>query len=305
MNVKNNTQPLNGISFANFCSMLSFNAYNLLFLWILIGLNSCNGITKDLSKYPDTPYYNLSSPKIINLSPTLDEISGIAYYAKDTSVFAIIDEAGILFKISLNNPKNIKSWEFSKKRDYEDLFLIDSVFYALVSNGDVVRIIFKNNSLETYKINFPDASKKKNEFESLIKINDSTLALICKDCENDKKSNVSSYLLNLNDTAEPFKTYIDFSMKELIAKTGMKGKFKPSAAAIHPLTGEIYLISSIQKLLLITDSEGNFKEVYKLDPGIYKQPEGIAFTPQGDMIISNEFAEIGAATLLLFRNKKR
>lgn len=285
--------------------MLYFNGSNLLYLWILIALNACNGTSKSHNKYPDTPYYNLSAPKIIELSPSLDEISGIAYYAKDTSVFAIIDEAGILFKISLNNPKNVKSWEFSKKRDYEDLLLIDSFFYALVSNGDIVKIMFNENSLETFKIDFPDASKKKNEFESLAKINDSTLALICKDCEDDKKSNVSSYLLNLKDTSEPFKTYIDFSMAELISKTGMKGKFKPSAAAVHPLTGDIYIISSIQKLLLITDSEGNFKEVYKLNPEIYKQPEGIAFTPQGDMIISNEFAEIGAATLLLFRNKKR
>lgn len=285
--------------------MLYFNGSNLLYLWILIALNACNGTSKSHNKYPDTPYYNLSAPKIIELSPSLDEISGIAYYAKDTSVFAIIDEAGILFKISLNNPKNVNSWEFSKKRDYEDLLLIDSFFYALVSNGDIVKIMFNENSLETFKIDFPDASKKKNEFESLAKINDSTLALICKDCEDDKKSNVSSYLLNLKDTSEPFKTYIDFSMAELISKTGMKGKFKPSAAAVHPLTGDIYIISSIQKLLLITDSEGNFKEVYKLNPEIYKQPEGIAFTPQGDMIISNEFAEIGAATLLLFRNKKR
>ncbi len=305
MNVKYSAQPLNGISFVNLCSMLSLNCYNLLAFCILIVLSSCNGISKNMVAYPDTPYYNLSSPKVLDLPPSLDEISGLAYYSKDTSVFAIIDEGGILFKISLNNPTNIKSWEFGKKRDYEDLLLIDSTFYVLVSNGNLVKINFENNSVVTDKIDFPDASKKKNEFEAIIKINDSTLAIICKECEDDKKTNVSSYLINLNDTAEPFKTYIDFSMQQLINKTGMKGKFKPSAAAVHPLTGEIYIISSIQHLLLITDSEGRFKEVYKLDPGIYKQPEGIAFTPQGDMIISNEFAEIGVPNLLLFRNKKR
>lgn len=285
--------------------MLSLNVYNyILSFFILNIVSSCNGISNKAKSFEDTPLYNLSSPKIIDLNPTLDEISGVAYYAKDTSVFAIVDEAGILFKISLNNPSIIKSWEFSKKRDYEDLILMDSTFYALVSNGDVVKIIFQNDSVITEKIDFPDASKKQNEFESLIKINDSTLALICKDCDNDKKANVSSFQLNLNDTIEPFKTYIDFSMQELINKTGMKGKLKPSAAAIHPISGDIYIISAIQHLLLITDSEGKFKEVYKLDPGIFKQPEGIAFTPQGDMIISNEFAEIGVANLLLFRNKK-
>ena len=257
------------------------------------------------STFPDTPYYNLSSPKVIDLNPSLDEISGIAYYAKDTSVFAIIDEGGILYKVSLKNPKEIKSWEFSKKRDYEDLILIDSTFYALVSNGDIVKIMFDNNSVLTEKIDFPHAEKKKNEFESLLKLNDSTIAIICKDCDDDKKTNVSSYLVNLYDTSAPYKTFIDFSMQEVINKTGMQGKLKPSAAAVHPITGDIYIISSIQLILLITDSNGNFKEVYKLDPGIFKQPEGIAFTPEGDMIISNEFADIGFPNLLLFKNKKR
>src|SRR6476646_2868851 len=36
--------------------------------------------------------YDLSKPFIIKLPPMLDEISGLSYYAKDKSVFAIVDE---------------------------------------------------------------------------------------------------------------------------------------------------------------------------------------------------------------------
>ena len=50
--------------------------------------------------------------------------------------------------------------------------------------------------------------------------------------------------------------------------------------------------------------DGKIKASYKLDPKIYKQPEGITFTPNGDLIISNEFGETGTATLLLMKNKK-
>src|SRR6476661_1927577 len=82
-------------------------------------------------KFPDTDMYNLSSPKVIDLPEELDEISGIAYYPKDTSVFAIIDEDGILYKIPLKNPHAVREWKFDKKRDFEELVLIDSVFYAL------------------------------------------------------------------------------------------------------------------------------------------------------------------------------
>ena len=285
--------------------MIFLNFYNnILSACILIILSSCNGVTQNKTKFPDTPFYNLSSPKIIELNPALDEISGLAYYAKDTSVFGIIDEAGILYKIPLKYPDKVSSWEFGKKRDYEDMVLIDSSFYVLVSNGDVVKIMFQKDSVFTEKMDFPNASKKKNEFESLIKINDSTLAIICKSCDDDKKSFFSSYLLNLKDTAEPYKTYINFSTEGIVSKTGMQGHFKASAAAVNPLSGDLYIISAIQSLLLITSPEGKFKEVYKLNPEIYKQPEGITFTPQGDMVISNEFSEIGVATLLLLRNKK-
>ncbi len=56
---------------------------------------------------------------------------------------------------------------------------------------------------------------------------------------------------------------------------------------------------------MIADNKGNVKEVYELDPVIYKQPEGITFTPWGDLLISNEAAESGNANILIFKSKKK
>jgi hypothetical protein len=82
-----------------------------------------------------------------------------------------------------------------------------------------------------------------------------------------------------------------------------KFRFKPSAAAIHPLTNELYIISSINKVLVIADVNGVPKKVYKINPKLYKQPEGLTFTSKGDLIISNESADIGAANILFFKYK--
>jgi hypothetical protein len=57
--------------------------------------------------------------------------------------------------------------------------------------------------------------------------------------------------------------------------------------------------------LVITDREGNLKNVYRLNPKIYKKPEGITFTPTGDMIISNEVFLEDYSTLLILKNKKK
>ena len=53
----------------------------------------------------------------------------------------------------------------------------------------------------------------------------------------------------------------------------------------------------------MTDLNGIPKQVYKINPKLYKQPEGMTFTPKGDLIISNESADIGAANILVYKYK--
>ncbi len=265
---------------------------------------SCNAkVKKEI--FSNTEYYDFANPKIINLPQVLDEISGIAYYPKDTSVFAIIDEDGILFKIPLMNPSNVKEWRFDKQRDFEDLVYKDSTFYVLVSNGDIDKLTFVNDKIEVEKIDFPNASKKVNEFESLYYNADSgKMVLLCKQCEEDKKSMLSSFYFD--DSLQQFQNYSTIETAPLFQKMGSKKeKIKPSAAAINPVTKDLYVLCSVNKLIFIQNAEGKLKDVITLNPKLYKQPEGIAFTPAGDLIISNEVYLEGYATLLLLKNKKK
>ncbi|RYF98514.1 MAG: hypothetical protein EOO02_18745, partial [Chitinophagaceae bacterium] len=157
-----------------------FKPEHKLACWLIgfiVAFGSCD-MTKGKKKFPDTPDYKLSHPKILRLPPELDEISGIVYYPKDTSVFAITDEDGLLYKISLKDPRKIRQWTFDKKRDYEDLVLIDSTFYVLISKGDILTLKFINDSIQTEKSDFSDAGKTTMEFESLLVVDDSTLMMI-------------------------------------------------------------------------------------------------------------------------------
>lgn len=248
--------------------------------------------------------YDLLNPFVIKLPEALAEISGIAYYAKDTAVFAIEDENGILYKISLNT-NEIKKWKFDKRRDFEDLVLHDSIFYVLISNGDVESLQFANgDTILTNKADFPDDGK--NEFESLY-YDDSLkqLILVCKKCADDSKKSVSAWGYNISTQA--FKpAVLSIDVEPVLEKLGQKKmKLRPSATAINPVTNELYILCTINHLLVVTDRNGKFKEVYVLDPAIYKQAEGIAFTPAGDMIISNEHHETGLANILILKNKKK
>ena len=48
------------------------------------------------------------------------------------------------------------------------------------------------------------------------------------------------------------------------------------------------MISSVGKLLIVLNRKGKVLDVKELDPKMFRQPEGICFSPTGDMFISNE-----------------
>ena len=269
-------------------------------------LMSCNAGKKKL-KYNDSSRYDMLNPFIIKLPDGLGEISGMAYYSKDTSVFAIKDEDGILYKVSLTHKGQINLWRFGKSRDFEDLVLLDSTFYILVSNGDLQSLNFSGgDTILTDKFKFPKASKGSMEFESMY-YDDSLqqLILLCKNCDSDAKKKVTAVGYNISTKVYTPMVY-EIDVHPIATKLEQKKmKLRPSAAAINPATNELYILASLNHLIVVTDRQGKFKELYELDPAIYPQPEGLAFTPSGDMIISNEANEVNLANILIIKNKKK
>lgn len=274
--------------------------WQLLFLcaWAL-------GCTQKEEKLTESPKgYNLNQPSVLKLPSALDEISGIVYYPKDKSVLAINDEVGWLYKIHLKEDPDIQKWKYSPGADFEDLVLVDSTFFVLESNGNILRFKFlRPDSVNTQEFVFPAPGK--NEFEILYHDpRERKLLMLCKDCEIDNKNSLTAFSFDLDSMAyssEPAYVIDIRKIEDLLEEKRLR--FKPSAAAIHPLTGELFIISSINKVLVVADVKGVPKQVYKINPRLYKQPEGMTFTSKGDLIISNESADIGAANILFFKYK--
>jgi len=273
------------------------------FLLFIVSLHCHNDKKSSVVVNPDG--YNLKATVQIKLPLELDEISGVAYYPKDSSIFAINDEKGWLYKIKRG--REIQRWKFSQGADFEDLVLLDSTFYVLQSNGNIMRLTFgAQNAVEVQQYYFSQSGESKNEFEILYyDEGKKKLILICKDCETDKKKALTTFSFD-----PVVGSYSDSSFSinvtEIAASVGeQKLRFKPSAASINPKNGLLYIISAINKLLVVTDVNGTFKNAYKIDEGTFKQPEGMAFTPAGGMIISNEAADVGVADILYFSYNKK
>jgi uncharacterized protein YjiK len=54
---------------------------------------------------------------------------------------------------------------------------------------------------------------------------------------------------------------------------------------------------------VVTNLKGDVEEVFRLNPTLYPQAEGIAFAPNGDMYVTNE-AKLGKPTLLYIPYKR-
>ena len=245
------------------------------------------------------PGYDLATPEKFLMQEELDEISGLLYVDGPGHLYTLNDEEGKIYSLDLTKKARLKPFKFTKKGDFEDLCADDRYIYALKSNGKVFRITNAfTDSFTTKEFDYPE---KGNEFESIF-FDPSTkkTVIICKRCSTYNNGKVQAFSL---DTIKPAFTYEPSYSPDTLTIMKLLGKQKievrPSAAAIHPKTGELYILSSQDKLLIIMKG-GVVTASYKLSKKMFRQPEGIAFAPNGDMFISNEAAE-AIANVLEFR----
>ena len=62
----------------------------------------------------------------------------------------------------------------------------------------------------------------------------------------------------------------------------------PNAIAIHPKTNEVYILSGMDRSLIVFDQFGVIKNYSELDATLFPNPTGLTFAQNGDLLISNE-----------------
>lgn len=255
------------------------------------------------------PGYDLSKPQKYSMPDILQEVSGIAFEnGKNDFVYAQQDEDGSLFKLPLGS-KDETATKFAKKGDYEDVSISQGFAILLKSNGTLYSFpLSETKNTETTNVKVSENLVPKGEYEGMY-ADDATgkVYLLCKTCKIDKDTkNASGYILDLQKDGT-FKTAGNFTVdvSEVDKMTGKKkGSFHPSALAINPLTKEWYIVSSVNKALVVTDSNFKIKSVYHLSSNEFNQPEGIAFDSAGNLYISNEGSETTNGNILRFDYKK-
>lgn len=246
--------------------------------------------------------YQLENPKRFRVRESMQEISGLVHYGDETNFMAMNDEQGKLFRINLRAKSAYPSWKFGKGGDYEELVFTGKDWLVLKSNGVIYHVLHLfTDTTESVTYHFPKG--KKNEFEAAYyDPGQNKTFIICKNCEDDKGQGTTSVYAFAMDSMryapEPAYQFRAENIDKLEASHSKH--FRPSAAAIHPVEKRLYIMASINRLLVIADLQGNVQESHFLDPRHFNQPEGITFAPNGDMYISNEGDEEYTADILKF-----
>ncbi|KLT67307.1 SdiA-regulated domain-containing protein [Pedobacter sp. BMA] len=251
--------------------------------------------------------YDLENPVKYNMPQNLFEISGIVFHKGNVKeVFAIQDEDGDLFHLGLSD-KESKFTKFGGKGDYEDVTIINDYVIVLKSNGEL-------HTFPLSGINGPEAKGvvktkdlvPKAEYEGLAADEQAgKIFVLTKEVKKGKANQTDVFSFRFDaGKFTPDKTY-SLPFKEIAEVAGdSKVKFRPSALAKNPSTGEWYILSSINKLLLVTDADFKVRTAYPLKGSFFNQPEGIAFDKENNLYISNEGGTLSAGNILLFKLKK-
>jgi len=252
--------------------------------------------------------YDLGNPdEKKTLKKKLNEISALEYIGND-KLATVQDEKGTIYILSNYGDAIIEEIKFAGKGDFEGLTRVEDRYFAVRSDGKIYDIQLREGE-DPIVQKYETPLGTKNDVEGVCyRKNDNELLVLCKEeggiGSESIKGKKAIYAFNLSNYQLSEKPKFLIDVKAVNERVGnhAKAHFKPSGMAINPFTNDLFIVTSVGKLLIVLGSNGDLKEVVKLSEKKFKQPEGVAFDDHGNLYISNEGRE-GKPNILLFNRK--
>lgn len=243
------------------------------------------------------PYAFDAPDDAFTLPGRLSEISGLTTLP-DGRLIAVQDEVGKLFIIDPSSGEVAGEVEFGGNGDYEGVEHVEDNIWVLRSDGD----LFEVRDWATGKpsvMKHPTSLSSRFDTEGLAyDASNQRLLIACKEYQGKNlKGRKALYAFDLS-------THMLNSLPVLLIEAKLLGdRFKPSALAVHPLSGRYYLLSSVNKAIAVVEPDGREVQVFSLRGNRFPQPEALAFLPNGDLFVGSEGSG-GKGTLQRFNYRE-
>ncbi|MBX2972427.1 MAG: SdiA-regulated domain-containing protein [Flavobacteriales bacterium] len=251
--------------------------------------------------------YEMRKPEVVfELPPGLREVSALTDVDEET-IACVQDENASIYFLSTRTGRIVDSVQFAGPADMEGLTRVGDEFFALRSDGLIYRLGDRTSGFavrDTFRIGIPNRN-----IEGLGYDERTGMVLVSpKDFVKGSKEGKDERVIHAIDpqaTTKAPRVILRLSLDALERQAAGKGiaiprekkgkgkdrsalKLRYSSVAVHPATGHYYLLSAVDRTLLVVDRSGELVDLVQLDQRLLPKPEGITFMPNGDMWLSSE-----------------
>jgi hypothetical protein len=244
------------------------------------------------------------------LPDELAEISGHAF-TPDGRLYAHGDELALIYRLDSRSgrvlgwfavaptgrePNLGKRQKAAARRgavagDFEDIAIVGDRFFLVSSTGVLLEFREGRDGGQVPYQAYATGLTGKCEIEGLAHdASTKSLLLLCKDrTGKGKEASVALYGWSLETgrmAAEP-RLVVPYSA---LARVTGAAEFNGSAIAANPDGRSFLLVAGPQQLFAEVDRQGQVLRGGRFPRGVYRQPEGAAFAPDGSLLISSEAA---------------
>ena len=238
--------------------------------------------------------YDLSRPASeARLPPELKEASGIAVLP-DGRVLAHGDEVAVAYLVDLASGRAERFLEArgpARVGDYEDVAVVGQRFFMVASDGTLLEwnLARPADAPKTH----PSALGERCDVESLAYVPPrEAMLMICKRLGlAGAEGSVLGSWWSLKDARAD--SGASFRIDATALADGQR-QFSPSGAAWDPRSGHLVLVAGPDQRVAEVDVDGRVVAVGDLDAARHPQAEGIAFTPDGQLLFADEGRRSGA-----------
>jgi uncharacterized protein YjiK len=274
-----------------------------MFLFTVIHLALVLLSVQDTIPFP----FHLDAPaRTYRLPPELMEISALTDVDEHT-IACLHDEAAQLYFVDLRNGRVVRRLQFAGPGDMEGLTRVGDAYYALRSDGLVYRLILEGSGVQvtdTFRLVVPNTNIEGLGWDERM----GRVLVSPKDVPKgtpDQRDERRIYCYDPVAARMCDQPVLTLSVRRVLAEARQQGmavplkntgngrslpalKLRFSSVAVDPFTDRYYLLSAVDRILLVVDRAGKLVSLQMLDPKLFAKPEGITFLPSGDMLISNE-----------------
>ena len=225
------------------------------------------------------------------LPPLLRNISAIDYISQN-KMACIQDEVGSIYIFNLDSGTIEKEYAFGPPGNYKGLVILNNDAYVACADGRIIEIKDYNSE-----------KREATEFGTHLTIEEEVnglcydrknkrLLVTIKRTEDGNQLYKGIYSFHLSDKRMLAKPAIKIDLRSRVFRNlpsrNMQTVFQPSDIDIDPLTGLLYIVDGTRVQLLRMRMNENIKDVTELGREKFIQPEGITFTPSGELFIASK-----------------